>query len=127
LINLVGIVLLGPWLLRVAFGADFTLSGGVLALMGVSVGLFLTAVVLGQGVLALGDHRWLSAGWLLGLVGLAAGVGLASDPILRATLGLLVGSACVMASFMVMLWWALRRWQAIDLRGSALPDASAAG
>ena len=119
-VNLIGNVLLGPWFLQVAFGGGFTLSVGVLALMGVSVGLFLVALVLGQGVLALGDHRGVSVAWVSGLVGLALGVEFGTDPVLRATLGLLAGAAFVVLSFAGLLWWSMRRARSVAVR--PVPD-----
>jgi O-antigen/teichoic acid export membrane protein len=121
-VNLIGFTVLGPWVVRLAFGADFTLPAGVFALMALSVGFFLTGLVLGQGVLALGEHRSVSVGWLLGLVGLVAGLGLGDDPILRAILGLLVGGAFVTASFAFRLLRTLRRWQAGTVPDNALAN-----
>jgi O-antigen/teichoic acid export membrane protein len=120
LVNLAGIVLLGPWFLRVAFGGGFTLSAALLALMSVSVGLFLMALVLGQGVLALGNHRGVTAAWLSGLAGLAIGIGFGTDPVVRATLGLLVGAAFVVVSFGGLLWRSTRRQESVEVR--PLPD-----
>jgi O-antigen/teichoic acid export membrane protein len=116
----VGTAALGPWALRLLFGPDYVLSWGVFLLMGVSVGLFMASGVLGQAVLALGQHRWVAAGWLTGLVGLALGTALAADPILRATMGLLVGAAAAAATFTVVLWRAMTRWHppVPDLRPS---------
>jgi O-antigen/teichoic acid export membrane protein len=117
---------LGPWALRVIFGSDFVLSTGVFLLMGISVGLFLVAVVLSQGVLALGHHRWVTVGWLCGLVGLVAGTMFAADPVLRATLGLMVGAAFAAAAFAALLWRALRGWQPAGIGRGVLADPAGA-
>jgi len=103
---------LGPWLLRLLFGSDFVLSWSVFLIMGLSVGLYLVAVVLGQTVVALGSHRVVAMGWLSGVASLALGVTLANDPIHKANIGLLLGSATVAAVFAVVQWRVVRRWQA---------------
>ena len=95
--------MLGPWGLRILFGPDFVLSRGVFALMGVSVGLFLAAGVLGQAVLALGQHRLVTLGWLVGLAGLALGMILGHDLVSRATLGLLIGAGAAALTFVALL------------------------
>ena len=71
--------------------------------MGVSVGLFLESRVLGQAVLALGKHRSVAVGWLTGLVGLAVGPAFGDDAILKANLGLLVGTAASATAFTLLL------------------------
>ena len=78
--------------------------------MGLSVGLFMASGVLGQAVLALGHHRFVALGWLTGLIGLALGTVLVDDPILRATMGLLVGAGAAAVTFTLLLWRAMRQW-----------------
>jgi hypothetical protein len=101
----------------VLFGPDYVLSWGVFLLMGLSVGLFMASGVLGQAVLALGEHRSVAAGWLVGLAGLVLGTALAHDAILKATLGLLVGAGAATATFTALLILALRRWHPTPTTG----------
>ncbi|MDT5027444.1 MAG: hypothetical protein QOE61_3870 [Micromonosporaceae bacterium] len=115
--TIVGTSALGPWGLTVLFGPDYVLSWGVLLLMGLSVGLFMASGVLGQAVLALGEHRAVAAGGLVGLVGLVLGTALAHDAILKATLGLLVGAGAATATFTTFLMLALRRWHPTPTTG----------
>ena len=107
----VGTAALGPWGIRLLFGPGFDLSATVFLLMGLSVGLFMVAGVLGQSLLALGEHRLVTLGWVLGLVGLVAGTALARDAIMRATMGLLVGAGVAALTFGLLLWRALLRWR----------------
>ena len=102
---------LGPWLLQLLFGNDFVLSWTVFLIMGLSVALFLVAVVLGQTVVALGAHRLVAMGWLSGVASLALGVTLANDPVHKANIGLLLGAATVAGVFAVVQWRIIRRWQ----------------
>ena len=103
--------ILGPWALKLLFGQDYVLSRAVFLLMGISVGLFMAASVLGQAVLTLGEHRSVAIGWLTGVTGMVLGTMLVGDPILKATMGLLVGAAAATVTFALLLWRALLRWQ----------------
>jgi O-antigen/teichoic acid export membrane protein len=109
---------IGPWALMLMFGADYVLSWSVFLLLGVSVGLFLASAVLGQAVLALGEHHSVTIGWLTGLFGLALGTALVEDAILKATIGLLVGAAAAAATFTLLLWRPLRRWCPANAEGT---------
>jgi O-antigen/teichoic acid export membrane protein len=122
---------LGPSVLRLLFGPDYVLPWSIFLLMGISVGLFLACVVLGQAVLALGEHHLVTLGWLTGLVGLAVGTVFPEDAILKATMGLLVGGAAAAVTFALLLWRAMRRWRAATPGGwppsDAVPDPAATG
>jgi O-antigen/teichoic acid export membrane protein len=75
-VGTVGAYLLGPWLMTTFFGAEYHLSGGLLAsLTAASVGLAALTVV-GACVLATDRHAAFAAGWLLAAV-VAVGVLLA--------------------------------------------------
>jgi O-antigen/teichoic acid export membrane protein len=124
-VTVVGTSALGPWGLTVLFGPDYVLPSSVFLLMGLSVGLYMVSGVLGQAILALGEHRFVAAGWLVGLVGLGLGTALADDAILKATLGLLVGAAAVAATFTAILLLALHRWHPAPTIGGAVISAPA--
>jgi O-antigen/teichoic acid export membrane protein len=106
----VGTTLLGPLILTVLFGPGYGLSTGVFAIMGFSIALFMIAGVLGQAVLALGHHRLVTVGWVVGLVGLVVGITLASDLVGRALYGLLIGASAAAVTFAILLWRSLRAW-----------------
>jgi O-antigen/teichoic acid export membrane protein len=118
LVTTLAFTALGPWALKLLFGSDFILSWSVFLIMAISVGLFMVAVVLGQAVLALGEHRRVAIGWLAGLCGLGIGISLASDPLLKANLGLLVGAGTVVAIFSVVLWRLVVRRRATRSTGA---------
>jgi O-antigen/teichoic acid export membrane protein len=102
--------LLGPLILKILFGPAYGLGTRVFAIMGFSIALFMIAGVLGQAVLALGRHRLVTIGWLVGLAGLVVGVTLASDLVGRALYGLLIGAAAAAVTFAILLWRSLRAW-----------------
>ena len=92
------------------FDFDQELSRTTCLLLTLAVGLFLVAVVLAQALLALGHHLWVTAGWLLGLVGLAAGTALDNDVVARANSGLLCGAVAATASLALLLKREWSRW-----------------
>jgi hypothetical protein len=60
-------------LIRVFFGFHEGLRPGTFLAMGLSVGLYLAAMILAQALLGRGLHAWTTAGWLLGVAGMVAG------------------------------------------------------
>lgn len=57
--------LVGPWLLRSVFGADFDLAGWVVALLTAGATCVALLTVTGAATVAAGVHRWYAAGWWL--------------------------------------------------------------
>jgi O-antigen/teichoic acid export membrane protein len=100
----------GPMLIRVFFGFREGLSPGTFLAMGLSVGLYLAAMILAQALLGRGLHAWTTAGWLVGLAGTAAGTAFAGSAVDRATTGFLCGAIAAACAFTVLLAAALRRW-----------------
>ncbi len=84
--------LLGPWLIRVLFGAEFELSGGVLAaLTAASVGTA-ALMVTGNAALAFDRHLLYNAGWWVAVVAAAALLTAVPAPLdVRAAIALLAG------------------------------------
>jgi O-antigen/teichoic acid export membrane protein len=74
------------------FDFDQQLPRVTCLLLTLAVGLFLVATALAQALIALGHHLWVATGWLLGLVGLAAGTAVGEAVVTRATNGLLAGA-----------------------------------
>jgi O-antigen/teichoic acid export membrane protein len=92
------------------FDFDQQLSRATCLLLTLAVGLFLVAVVLAQALLALGHHLWVTAGWLLGLVGLAAGTAAGGDVVTRANNGLLCGAVVATLTLARLLARETRQW-----------------
>jgi O-antigen/teichoic acid export membrane protein len=97
----------GPWLTRVLFAARPVLSSTDFAWLAVGTLCYMLALVLGQGVLALGRHRDQMLAWLTGVAVLAA-VTLAPGPvILRVVIAYAAASATVavaMAAVLIAAW-----------------------
>ena len=64
---------LGPVLIRLLFGFRDGVGAVTFLAMGVSVGLYLVAMILAQALLGRGMHAWTTAGWLIGLAAMLAG------------------------------------------------------
>jgi O-antigen/teichoic acid export membrane protein len=99
-----------PALVSWLFDFHQQLSRTTCLLLTLSVGLFLVSIVLAQALLAMGHHLWVTAGWLLGLVGLAAGTAIHSDVVTRANTGLLCGAGVATVSLALLLAREWRRW-----------------
>jgi O-antigen/teichoic acid export membrane protein len=106
---------LGPMLIRVFFGFREGLSPVTFLAMGLSVGLYLVAMVLAQALLGRGLHAWTTAGWLFGLAGMVAGTVFPGTAVDRATTGFLSGAVVAACAFAVLLAAALRRWPSPDI------------
>lgn len=105
---------MGPMLIRVFFGFHEGLSPGTFLAMGLSVGLYLAAMILAQALLGRGLHAWTTAGWLLGVAGMVAGAAFPGIAVDRATTGFLSGAVVAACAFAVLLAAALRRWPSPD-------------
>ena len=92
--------------------------------MGVSVGLYLAAMILAQALLGRGMHAWTTVGWLLGLVAMIAGTALPGSAVGRATTGFLLGAVAAASAYAVLLAAALRRWGPGDDLGTGTEPRS---
>jgi O-antigen/teichoic acid export membrane protein len=100
----------GPVLIRVLFGFRDGIGAVTFLAMGLSVGLYLVAMVLAQALLGRGKHVWTTAGWLLGLAAMAAAVLPPGSAVGRATMGFLFGAVAAALAYAVLLGVALRQW-----------------
>jgi O-antigen/teichoic acid export membrane protein len=101
---------LGPMLIRLLFGFRDGVGAVTFLAMGVSVGLYLLAMIFAQALLGRGMHAWTTAGWLIGLAGMLVGTLLPGSAVSRATTGFLLGAVAAACMFAVLLAIALRRW-----------------
>jgi O-antigen/teichoic acid export membrane protein len=115
----VAATVLGPPAISWLFDFDERLGSATYLLLTVAVGLFLAATVLAQSLLALGRHRAVLWGWLVGVAGLVAATSWPGDAVDRATSGLL-GGALLATLALVLL---LRR--ALDDRRFRPPESDA--
>lgn len=116
--------LIGPWLIRVLFGAEFELPGTVLAaLTAASVGTA-ALMVTGNAALAYGHHVLYNTGWWVAVLGSLAVLQFApGDLDVRSAVALLVGPGIGVAVHVGSLALITH----LDPRGAAATDASASG
>ena len=97
LAGVVGVALLGPWVLRLLFGPEFGLPRGDLVLLALSAGVLMLGLALQSAVVALDDHRWSALSWVGGVVVLLLGFTVPAPVLLRVELALVVGALAVVA------------------------------
>jgi O-antigen/teichoic acid export membrane protein len=103
-----GSALLGPWVVSHLFGAAYQIGHLDMALLSASSGLYMVALALVQGVIALAGHRLVPLGWLVGVVGFLVVVSVLTalgQPgiMLRVELALVAGSLASLAAMAVTL------------------------
>jgi O-antigen/teichoic acid export membrane protein len=109
-IGAVGVILgglIGPFVGRILFGAKFNLDNADVALLAAGSGLFILALTLSQGLIALSGHREAMVAWLIGLVAFVGVTAVAgNDLFLRVELGSIAGAG---VSAAVMGWLYVKR------------------
>ncbi|MER5862540.1 hypothetical protein [Kitasatospora sp. NPDC002040] len=97
-------VLLGPWIIHLAFNADRHALGAV-DFLWLSIGTlaYLLATVVGQAVIARGHHRRQLLGWLAGTLALLAVTCLPGDPAVRVEVAYAVGPLVVLGVLLLAL------------------------
>ncbi len=95
---------LGPWAVRVLFGAKVDLGWPVLTALGASTLLLMLALVLQPGLVALRQHRMAAGSWLTGALALTGLLLLPGDPLHAAIIAQLVGSALVVVGMAATLF-----------------------
>ena len=83
---------LGPWVIRLAFGAGFVLPGRDLALLAGAAGCFMAATVLAHAVIARSGHRRVTLGWVAGVVTAVVVVAAGDDLVWRVAAAMAAGA-----------------------------------
>lgn len=110
----VGSFVLGPPILTMVY--DGGLDRRTLTLLALASGLYMLALAVSQGVIALQGHKFVAVGWLSAMIGFLVVTTLASDDLfLRVELGLVAGSTVALAVFS----YAFRA----RMSAGAIPDA----
>jgi hypothetical protein len=110
----VGSFLLGPPILTMVYEGG--LDRRTLTLLALASGLYMLALAVSQGVIALQGHKFVAAGWLSAMIGFLAVTTFASDDLfLRVELGLVAGSTVALVVFS----YAFRA----RMNAGAIPDA----
>lgn len=109
-----GSFLLGPPILRLVY--DGGLDRRTLTLLALASGMYMLALAVSQGVIALQGHKYVAAGWLSAMLSFLVVTAFSTDDLfLRVELGLVAGSTVALAVFS----YALRA----RIRVGAIPDA----
>jgi O-antigen/teichoic acid export membrane protein len=109
-----GSFLLGPPILTMVY--DGGLDRRTLTLLALASGMYMLALAVSQGVIALQGHKFVAVGWLSAMLGFLAVTAFASDDLfLRVELGLVAGSTVALAVFS----YAFRA----RMNAGAIPDA----
>lgn len=110
----VGSFALGPQILDMVY--DGGLDRRTLTLLALASGLYMLALAVSQGVIALQGHKHVATGWLSAMISFLIVTALASDDLfLRVELGLVAGSIVAFAVFSYALH--------IRMSAGAIPDA----
>jgi O-antigen/teichoic acid export membrane protein len=106
-VAIAGAFVLGPAVLRLVFGPNFSLSSRDLAVLAASCTALMAAQALAQGLIARSNYRGVVVGWLAGVATFFLVVLLVPALLLRVELGLLAGgmaAAAVLALLQPSLW-----------------------
>lgn len=105
--TILGSLLVGPAVLRLVFGPDFTLTSRDLALLAASSTALMAAQALGQGLIARSSYGGVVAGWLTAVAAFFLVVLAVHPLLLRVELGILGGGVAailVLAALQPDLW-----------------------
>jgi O-antigen/teichoic acid export membrane protein len=110
----VGSFVLGPPILTMVYEGG--LDRRTLTLLALASGMYMLALAVSQGVIALQGHKFVAVGWLSAMIGFLVVTTFASDDLfLRVELGLVAGSTVALAVFS----YAFRA----RMHAGAIPDA----
>jgi O-antigen/teichoic acid export membrane protein len=104
-----GAWLVGPTIVRKAFGADFALDSRDLALLAAASCIYLLGLTLSQALIALRQQPRVAIGWAFGIVVLVAVTLLGNDLLLRVELGFLAGAVSAAVAMGILLAGPMRR------------------
>jgi O-antigen/teichoic acid export membrane protein len=96
-----GMVLLGGWVTALLFGPDLVLSTAGIALVSSGVAIFIVALVMSDGAVALGSHTLVVRSWVVALICAVPVAVLADDLLLRVTAPFIVGSLAALLQLLI--------------------------
>ncbi|WP_158841550.1 hypothetical protein [Saccharothrix deserti] len=112
-VGAVGSAVLGPWAVRVFFGAEAELSPVLLGVLGVGTILLMVAQVLQPALIALGARTAITVSWVVGTVVLLAVLVLPGSPVVLAATAQIAGPLLVVVGMAVVLARRLTRVGAV--------------
>ena len=93
----IGAAVLGPPVVRIAFGEDFALRSRDFALLAGASSVYLLALTLAQALIALEFQARVALGWLAGVVAFGLGIALVGGIPFRIEIGFLAGTVAATA------------------------------
>lgn len=99
--------LVGPWVMRVFFGARFLVSRADLTYLAAASAAFLAGLAWAQALIAMGRHARVTLGWLVGVVVFTLMTTIPSEITTRVELAFLAGSVVAALSLGALLLTAL--------------------
>ena len=106
----IGAFAVGPFVLRIAFGAEFDKLGNAdLGYLSLAGACFMLSTALSQALIALRAYSKVAAGWAIALLVFAVGTWLGTGLLTRVELGLVAGSAMSVVAMAVLLVQQMRR------------------
>lgn len=109
-LGLVGIALLGQWVMRLVYGADFTIGNLTLVLVALSGALFMLAQVFAQALLAHHLERTTAIGWTIGLAASVLALVAPWELSVTVAAALCVGAAVSLVSLAAATRTQVRTW-----------------
>jgi len=107
------IVFIGPWLTGLVFGPEFVVSSAVLLPVAAGIAILTVALVLSDSILSTGGHSAVVSVWGVGLAAAALALALAQDPVAKATLPVILGSASALVTGVIVVRVRLRRARSV--------------
>lgn len=107
---MVGIAVLGRWLMHLIYGPGFTVAALDLNLIAVSGGLFMLAQAAAQGLLAHRADVPVAVGWSVGILATAAALALPLPTTTAVAVALCAGAAVALAVHLAVLARTVRAW-----------------
>lgn len=106
----IGAFAIGPFVLRIAFGAEFDKLGNAdLGYLSLAGACFMLSTALSQALIALRAYSKVAAGWAVALVVFGIGVALGTELLPRVELGLVAGSAMSVVAMGLLLAAQMRK------------------
>lgn len=117
-----GAVAVGPEVVGLLFGSDYVLGRVDMAYLAAASGVYMVAVVVGHGLIAVKAYARAAAGWLAGIVAFVVVTAAGQDLLLRVERGFLAGTVLALLALGGLFTRQLRRRR--DAHPDELIDAS---
>lgn len=105
--------IVGPWVVRTFFGAEYELGGGDMAYLAAGSGAFMVALAISQALVSLAGYRRSAFSWVVGMATLLAVTAMPADLLFRVERGFLAGGLATIVALAVLLAEPLRRGHAV--------------